>query len=277
MESKSGPSLGPYARPPKEMRNGIPIFSDADAFSENYDQIARDHLKSMKKGVSNPFIQEELWQTLERSTAHLIRKYSLPGSRVLDVGVGLGRLLGQIPDRDRFGTDITFEYLEAAKERGIDVCCARAEDLPYRDDFFDVIVCTDVLEHVLDLNATIGSVLRVLKEDGVLIVRVPDREDLSPYVAPSYPYRYAHLRSFDEPGLCLLFSRVFHCELLESYYAFACYDIKIRLPLPPAGKWVVSQLIQKIVHPNKWWRDWIVRKLFHPLEINSVFRKTSRE
>jgi SAM-dependent methyltransferase len=273
MESKSGTSLGLYARLPKEMRDGIPIFSEPDAFSENYDQIARDHLKAMQNGVSNPFIQEELWQTLERSTVHLLRKYSFPGSRVLDVGVGLGRLLGQIPDRNCFGTDITFEYLEAAKERGIDVCCARAEDLPYCDGLFEVIVCTDVLEHVLDLNATIGSVLRVLKKGGILIVRVPDREDLSPYVAPGYPYRYAHLRSFDEPGLYLLFSRVFQCEFVESYYAFACYDIKIRLTLPPAGKWLVTQVLKRTLPYSRRWHNWIAKKLFHPLEINMVFRK----
>jgi len=58
--------------------------------------------------------------------------------------------------------------------------------------------------------------------------RSAEREDLSPYVAPGYPYRYSHLRSFDESGLCLLFSRVFHCEFVETYYAFACYDV-IRL------------------------------------------------
>jgi len=218
-------------------------------------------------------MEEELWKRLERSTLGLLIKYCNEGGKVLDVGVGLGRLLDQVKDRERFGADLTFEYLEIAKSRGIEVCCASADDLPYKDAFFDAVVCTDVLEHVLDLNAAIRSMLRVLRNNGVLIVRVPDREDLSPYLAPAYPYRFAHLRNFDEPGLHLLLSRVFNCEFVESCPVVACYDVKIKLPLPKVGKYLVTQLMKRLLFWNKIWFDGIVGKLYRPLEINIVFRK----
>lgn len=271
--TQSDISLAVYSRQPVSVRRGIPIFSQPTAVSQNYDQIARDHLAAARDGVSNPFMEEDLWKRLEHSTLDLLNKYCKEGGKVLDVGVGLGRLLDQVKNRERFGADLTFEYLEIAKSRGIEVCCASADDLPYKDAFFDAVVCTDVLEHVFDLNATIRSMLRVLKNNGVLIVRVPDREDLSPYLAPAYPYRFAHLRNFDEPGLHLLLSRVFNCEFVESCPVVACYDVKIKLPLPSVGKYLVTQSVKRSLFWNKIWFEWVVQKLYRPVEINIVFRK----
>lgn len=271
--TKSDTSLNIYSRAPVAVHRGIPIFSQATMVSQNYDQIARDHLAAARDGVSNPFMEEELWKRLERSTLDLLNKYCKEGGKVLDVGVGLGRLLDQVKNRERYGVDLTFEYLEVAKSRGIEVSCASADDLPYEDAFFDTVVCTDVLEHVFDLNAAIKSMLRVLKKNGVLIVRVPDREDLSPYLAPSYPYRFAHLRNFDESGLHLLLSRVFNCEFVESRPVVACYDVKLKLPLPGVGKYLMTQLLQRFLFLGKSWFEWVAQKLYRPVEINVVFRK----
>ena len=52
--------------------------------------------------------------------------------------------------------------------------------MPYSDESFDVILCTDVLEHVIDLNLCVAKILSVLKKGGLLIIRVPNREDLQP-------------------------------------------------------------------------------------------------
>ena len=107
-------------------------------------------MHSMQQGTSNPFIQEEVWRKLEDSTRALLRKYGSPGNKVLDIGVGLGRLLGPLTDFDRYGVDVSFAYLVEAKKQGIEVCCAKTENLPYCQELFDIVVCTDVLEHVFD-------------------------------------------------------------------------------------------------------------------------------
>jgi hypothetical protein len=54
----------------------------------------------------------------------------------------------------------------------------------------------------------------------VLIIRSPDSEDLSGYLEPDYPYRYVHLRRFDEPSFRLLLDRVFDMEVLEAERVF---------------------------------------------------------
>lgn len=263
-----------YNRSPRSVDNEIPIFMEPDDYSDNYDQIAGDHFLAIQHGLSNPFIEERMWKRMEASTIKLLRKHASLGRNVLDVGVGLGRLLSQIPEFLRFGTDVSEKYLYEAKCHGIEVCRARAEDLPYKDEYFDVVLCTDVLEHVFDLNEAIGSILRVLKRNGILIIRVPDREDLTPYLMPEYPYRYAHLRSFDLSGLRLLFCRIFRCEFVESEYVFEQHDVKMKIALPQRLKGVVTIALKRITQWSPTLYQWIANTLYHPLEINVVFRKT---
>jgi 2-polyprenyl-3-methyl-5-hydroxy-6-metoxy-1,4-benzoquinol methylase len=197
-----------YARAPIGSLDGIPAFSVADRYTENYEAIARDHLREFERTGRNPFLDERHWKECEDSTAELVRTLAKPGDRILDVGVGMGRLLARFPELRRYGMDITTQYLAHARANGIEVCYARIEDMPYREDVFDVVTCTDVLEHVLDINLSVEKIMTVLRPGGLLVVRVPYREDLSPYLDPSCPYEFVHLRNFDEHSLRLFFERI---------------------------------------------------------------------
>lgn len=204
-----------YRSAPLRVVNGIPVFSERDAYVDNYDQISADHLAALDATGENPFMREDHWREIERDTEAAVKRHVAAGARILDVGVGLGRLLEKFPTLRRYGLDISMKYLERAKVRGIEVCMARVEEMPYRPEVFDVVVATDVLEHVLDLNLALDRMLMVLKPGGMLIVRTPYREDLSGYLDPRFPYRLAHLRSFDEYSARLLVERVFDRQLLE--------------------------------------------------------------
>ncbi|HEX8751951.1 MAG TPA: class I SAM-dependent methyltransferase [Solirubrobacterales bacterium] len=186
-------------------------------YQRNYERICADHLAAFDQTGLNPFMDEDNWQMIEAETVTLIRKYARPGQSILDAGVGMGRILAQLPDLDRYGVDIAAGYLPFAEAAGIQVEHAAIEKLPYPSAHFDHVVCTDVLEHVIDLNACLWEILRVLKPAGLLFVRVPDREDLAPYLADEYPYRFVHLRSFAEPELRLLLDRVFGLEIVQTW------------------------------------------------------------
>jgi SAM-dependent methyltransferase len=263
-----------YKRAPLIMERGIPVFSDPDDYTENYERIASDHLASLRRDGTNPFVAEELWRQSEASTVSLIRRYARGGQRVLDVGVGLGRLLGQCPEFQRFGMDISWGYLEIARAAGIQVCFARVEDMPYRDGAFDLVVCTDVLEHVIDLNLCCAKLLAVVKSGGLLILRVPYREDLSGYLATTCPYRYVHLRAFDEHALRLLFERVFGCSVLEIQAAgYMPYANRLRVPVPSSGgRAILSSLLPIVRSLREEWHARLVRALYLPIEINAVIR-----
>ncbi len=204
-----------YIRMPYSMHNGIPIFSKKDAYVENYQKIAQDHISRMTQEQQNPFIEEELWTNLERSTREYIQRHVPKGSRILDVGVGLGRLLEPLTEFERYGVDISLDYLAIAKQRGIEVALAKIEELPYQDRFFDAIVVCDVLEHILDLTYCCEKILACLRPGGVLIVRVPFKEDLGVYLNDNLPYEFIHLRNFDEASLRLHFQKIFGLQFLE--------------------------------------------------------------
>jgi SAM-dependent methyltransferase len=205
----------PFRGSPIALEGGIPRFCDLDAYVGNYQRIAADHVRAMRPGASNPFIEDALWKVLEHSTQDILLRHLSPGSSILDVGVGLGRVLGPLRQYERYGVDISHDYLVQAQAAGIHVAFARAEQLPFEDGAFDAVVACDVLEHVFDLNAVCREMLRVLRPGGLLVVRVPSREDLSAYLADGLPYEFIHVRSFDLSGLRLLFGKVFGMQFVD--------------------------------------------------------------
>ena len=261
-----------YRREPISNFDGIPIFCTQDRYTENYDRIAGDHIAVSPDGDTNPFIDEQVWDWLEESTESLVARYAPAGASIVDVGVGTARLLSRFPDFRRYGVDISLAYLALARGKGVDVCLARAEDLPYRDEMFDVVISTDMLEHVLDLYRTVGELFRILKPGGHLIVRVPYRENLAGYLTDDYPYEFAHLRSFDEHSLQLQLCRAFPGIFVEFALVRALVASKLRLQLPRGSSFLTRKL-QGLVHCIPSLRSPLVRLLYQALDINMVVRK----
>ena len=259
-----------YARKPLGFHGTIPLFSPGDDYTENYEKISGDHLQSLRETGRNPFIDENLWIETEESTAALVRKYSRDGDRILDVGVGLGRVLSEFPHLRRYGVDISLGYLAEAQAKGIETAYALVGDLPYADATFDAVLCTDVLEHVFDLYGSCANILRVLKPGGVLIVRVPYREDLTEYL--SSPYRFVHLHNFDEPSLRLLFGTIFEHEILDVSKVGYVPSAKCRVrPIVP--HFLVFKLLGLVYRLNRTLFRRLLRRWYRPVEINIVVRK----
>jgi SAM-dependent methyltransferase len=263
-----------YAREPLRIEDGIPVFSEANEYTDNYESISNDHLASIARDGTNPFIAEKLWLEMERSTVQLIEKYSQKGETVLDVGVGLGRVLSHFPHLERYGMDISLGYLREVQSKGIKVCFAQVEAMPYKPESFDLILATDILEHVLDLHLSCSQILGALKPGGVLITRVPYREDLSGYLTPENPYKYVHVRNFDEDSLRILFERILNCEWLEStntaHYPYSATRLKYRLPRVDQ---TMRRLLSRIETSLPGLYQRLSRKLVLPMEINVVVRK----
>jgi len=236
-----------YDEKPLQVLRSIPVFSKRDAYMDNYDKIAADHISKITEFQENPFIEEELWVSLERQTREIIRKYVPKGQRILDVGVGLGRLLEPLTEYERYGVDISLDYLIIAKSRGIEVALAKVEDLPYAKGSFDAIVACDVLEHVFDLNYCCRKIIECLRPGGILIVRVPYKEDLDVYLNDDLSYEFIHIRNFDEAGLRLLFQKIFRLEFVESAtstpYLQGASRLKFR-PLQETARSRLSSLAQ---------------------------------
>jgi SAM-dependent methyltransferase len=94
-----------------------------------------------------------------------------PGSRVLDVGCGLRPYEHFFVKSQYLGIDV-----ETSGRKPGDKLPDQFYDgvrIPFGNDEFDAIICTQVLEHCVDLNAIVSDFRRVLKADGRLFVTVP--------------------------------------------------------------------------------------------------------
>lgn len=97
--------------------------------------------------------------------------------RVLDVGCGPGvQFLAHVPANEVHGVDISAAALAEAAQHGLIThqLAVGEQPLPFADQYFDAVVCTDIFEHLFDPLDTLAEVRRVLKDDGVLIASVPN-------------------------------------------------------------------------------------------------------
>ncbi|HEV7192911.1 MAG TPA: class I SAM-dependent methyltransferase [Jatrophihabitantaceae bacterium] len=98
--------------------------------------------------------------------------------RVLDVGCGSGALLRQMNARlpnalELIGVDPAIEMVRIARERaeGIEQFVqANAEQLPFADDHFDLVVSTSSFDHWRDQRRGLAEVARVLHRSGRFVL-----------------------------------------------------------------------------------------------------------
>lgn len=118
------------------------------------------------------FLHLAPWLRLVR-TLQMLRSHVRSGRRVLDVGCGDGTTMMHLGG-NRVGVDVSMDVLKSAKARsGADVVLGSALALPFRDGSFDVVVCTEVLEHLDDVEGAIGQLAAVAKRDGTIHLTVP--------------------------------------------------------------------------------------------------------
>lgn len=115
-------------------------------------------------------------QTFRRIFSTLREQHLLkPGARLLDVGVGNGWSLETAPafGIKAVGIDLDINDLRGAAAYG-SVAQGWSEQLPFASNRFDLLLSTDVLEHVRDPRGVLREMGRVLTSGGVLALRVPD-------------------------------------------------------------------------------------------------------
>lgn len=100
-----------------------------------------------------------------------------PQGVLLDVGAGVGILLYVARQRGfiTHGVEVSeWASTYARNERKLNVVAGTLEDAAFPDSKFDVIVINHVLEHVPDPLEMLRNARRILKDDGVIVVGVPN-------------------------------------------------------------------------------------------------------
>lgn len=120
--------------------------------------------------------------SVERLLEHFIHR---PPISILDLGCGQGALVAALRSQgyDAYGCDIAFSKASAFVadtdgENRLRALELHPYRLPFEDNYFDCVLSSQVLEHVMDYDSTFREIHRVLKPGGISLHTFPSRYGL---------------------------------------------------------------------------------------------------
>ncbi|NOZ25652.1 MAG: class I SAM-dependent methyltransferase [Nitrospirae bacterium] len=158
--------------------DGFPVFLPYRRLCDS-DEYSGGDPYEVEANMEGWFHTQRIDSTLYLLRAALDEGRTAP--RILDIGCGQGHITAAIrerfPEAEISGLDSSLTAVRYAVKRfpGIDFCVADACDPPYSGEYFDVVVCNNVWEHVPAPLLMLKAAGRVLKSRGFLIVSTPSR------------------------------------------------------------------------------------------------------
>ncbi len=241
----------------------------AQYYPENYDCYPVDIFSEEKtKGLMRRVI---LYGMTRRFSS--VRKYKHKG-RLLDIGCATGAFLESIlyiqgsqkgGKWELFGVEISPYAAEIARKKGLNIVTGTLKDANFSRDSFDAITLWDVFEHLHDPTADLEELYRVLKTDGILVMRVPNIDCWDAKLFGKYWVGYEpprHLYIFGRETIVHILERngfkVKHLETRSSRYLTFVLSLRFAM----VGNKIFSKYRERIIrllnHP-------IARLVFAPL------------
>jgi SAM-dependent methyltransferase len=227
---------------------------------EQYEEVLKDEREFPNSVLDAARIAEEC-------------KALAAGRQFLDIGAGYGFFSRAALDR---GFDVT--AIEPTKEcrdifrimNGFDPLpgMLSAEFARSNHGRFDVVLMSQVLEHVVDLESTVRQMNDLLACNGIAVIAVPHirswlarvqgKGDM--FITPP-----EHLNFFSAAGLSALFKQHgFHCCKIHTVSRLNVSRVAKKIGVPLAG-----QLMAKSLHSGLRMSDWFESGMF----LNAYFRK----
>ena len=156
------------------------------------------------RAYNSPIPLQRYWQ---RQRFHHITELVAGQGLVLDVGCGSSRIIGALP-AGSIALDVLLRKLRYARRFGRPLVHATGFHLPFPDESFPCVVCSQVIEHVPMDSPILAELIRVLAPGGRLVLGTPDyanwewvvMEKLYGWFAPG-GYADEHIAHYTRQGL----------------------------------------------------------------------------
>ena len=133
--------------------------------------------KKIRQRIFEEKLFDDLIDKLER------RFPGLHSYRILEIGSGTGGLSVALAltgakvfgiEPSSFGVTASMERAKRYSNSSAYFCMGKAESLPFKNEFFDLVVSSAVLEHVGDIEETLREMFRVLRPGGKIYHEIPN-------------------------------------------------------------------------------------------------------
>jgi 2-polyprenyl-6-hydroxyphenyl methylase/3-demethylubiquinone-9 3-methyltransferase len=141
---------------------------------------------------------------LAQARARLVPPAAGPAAVLVDVGCGAGLLAPHLAGKGyrHVGVDLVRSALALAARHGVRPVQADVAALPLPTGCADVVVAGEVFEHVVDLDAAVGEVCRVLRPGGLLVLDTLNATALSRFLTVTLAERFPRVpRGIHDPAL----------------------------------------------------------------------------
>jgi len=133
---------------------------------------------SLNENMTNRFNRQRINKTIS-----LLRKITKTGveKKILDLGCGQGHftsiIKNELVDCDVIGLDYSLNAIISACQhyKNIEFIIADANNLPFNDEYFDIIILNNIYEHFADPVRVLQNIRKVLKKNGSIIISTPNR------------------------------------------------------------------------------------------------------
>jgi SAM-dependent methyltransferase len=180
---------------------------------------------------------QSLFRWIDRRKIHIIRRELalLPsGATVVDLGCGAGSILARATRDDDFSIAADHDpslVASAARAGSRPVLLDLDKDLPLASSSIDVVLCTDVIEHVVEPGKALAEMDRVLRPGGTVIIFTPPYDSVRWNLAERLHHLITrrpadHISPFTRESLAWWISRYFvDCRLGRVNWNLSMYAI----------------------------------------------------
>lgn len=146
---------------------------------ETCDEYGEGDPYEVERKLEGDFHQRRIKCTLELIKSLIVEKGE--NVKILDLGCGQGHITARIkqafPIAEVSGLDYSISAVEYAVGSfgGIDFAVGDAYKPPYSEEYFDVVICDNLWEHVPNPLFLLEKIRRIIKVGGYLIISTPSR------------------------------------------------------------------------------------------------------